>query len=111
MLTEKEGADVLLLGLGLWIADRAVQELRRLREELAQIRAALQHHHLVATACRGLRAAGTNAAKNPVQEALFCPSPPVRVLGARPAHATKAADRPRRGGGGGRAASAAPRPG
>ena len=32
MLTEKDSAYVLLLGLGLWIADRAVQELRRLRD-------------------------------------------------------------------------------
>ena len=41
MLTEKDSAYVLLIGLGLWIADRAVQELRRLREELAQIGIAL----------------------------------------------------------------------
>ena len=111
MLTEKESAYVLLLGLGLWVADRAVQELRRLREELAQIRATLQQQHLLATACRGLGAASSDAVKNPVQGALSRPSPPVRVLGARPAQPPNAAGRPRRGGGGARAVSGAPRPG
>ena len=61
MLTEKDSAYVLLLGLGLWIADRAVQELRRLREELAQIRIALQQQHLLAAARRGLGAASSDA--------------------------------------------------
>ena len=42
MLTVKDSAYVLLLGLGLWIADRAVQELRRVREELVQLRSAVQ---------------------------------------------------------------------
>ena len=50
MLTEKDSAYVLLLGLGLWIADRAVQELRRVREELVQLRSAVQQQHLLVAA-------------------------------------------------------------
>ena len=104
MLTEKDSAYVLLLGLGLWIADRAVQELRRLREELAQIRIALQQQDLLAAARRGLGAASSDAVKRPVSGAFFHPPPPVRVLGARPAQQHNATAQARRRSGGVRAA-------
>ena len=103
MLTEKDGAYVLLLGLGLWIADRAVQELRRLREELAQIRVALQQQHLLAATRRGLGAAGNDAVKRPTPGVCYH-HPPVRVLGARPAQQHNAAAQARRRSGGVRAA-------
>ena len=107
MLTEKDSAYVLLLGLGLWIVDRAVQELRRLREELAQIRVALQQQHLLSATRRGLGAPGTDAVKRPIPGVCYH-HPPVRVLGARPAQQPNAPAQGRRRGGG-RAPSGAPR--
>ena len=40
MLAAGDSVYVLLLGLCLWVGDKAVQELRRVREELVELRSA-----------------------------------------------------------------------
>ena len=110
MLAVKDGACVLLLGLGLWVLDRAVQELRRVREELAQLRGAVQQQQLLSAARRGIGPLGVNAsgadAVKRLSPGVCRQQPPVQALGARLGGSAQ-----QRRGRGGRGPAGVPRPG
>ena len=105
MLAAGDSVYVLLLGLCLWVGDKAVQELRRVREELEELRSAVQQNQLQRAARRDARLSQNEKGK--IQAVLHRP-PPVRAYGPRPGNAVGVAlQQPRRS----RSAAAVPRPG